>query len=278
YARSRAAAVRLDAVVGPGDAMGVNSATAPAEQPAPARAAHLRTVCLTAGWTPDAPRVRNLELDLAPGSRLAVVGASGSGKSTLLATLAGLLSPLSGSVQLDGTDIASLPPHAVRERVTMFAEDAHVFATSLRENLRVVRGDLDDDTALHALAAVGLDDWVAQLPRGLDTLLGPDGTTVSGGERRRLLLARAVIRGRGVLLLDEPTEHLDTARGDALLCSLLTPGDESLVPTGTTVVVVTHRTEAIPTTTPVLRIEPGARTALDCPRTARGRTETQEDR
>lgn len=278
YARSRAAAVRLDAVVGPGDAMGVNSATAPAEQPAPARAAHLRTVCLTAGWTPDAPRVRNLELDLAPGSRLAVVGASGSGKSTLLATLAGLLSPLSGSVQLDGTDIASLPPHAVRERVTMFAEDAHVFATSLRENLRVVRGDLDDDTALHALAAVGLDDWAAQLPRGLDTLLGPDGTTVSGGERRRLLLARAVIRGRGVLLLDEPTEHLDTARGDALLCSLLTPGDESLVPTGTTVVVVTHRTEAIPTTTPVLRIEPGARAALDCPRTARPGTTPQENR
>ncbi|PZP16658.1 MAG: thiol reductant ABC exporter subunit CydC [Brachybacterium faecium] len=281
YARSRAAAVRLDAVVGPGDAMGADSPESvapPADQRVPAATAHLRTVCLTAGWTPDAPRVRNLELDLPPGSRLAVVGASGSGKSTLLATLAGLLSPLSGSVQLDGTDIASLPPHEVRERVTMFAEDAHVFATSLRENLRVVRGDIEDDTALEALTAVGLEDWVAQLPRGLDTLLGPDGTTVSGGERRRLLLARAVLRGRGVLLLDEPTEHLDTARGDALLSALLTPGDESLLPADTTVVVVTHRTEAIPPAAAVLRIGPGARTALDCPRTARGRTETQEDR
>ncbi|MFQ6484685.1 thiol reductant ABC exporter subunit CydC [Brachybacterium epidermidis] len=281
YARSRAAAVRLDAVVGPGDARGADSpqsATPPTDQHVPGATAHLRTVCLTAGWTPDAPRVRNLELDLPPGSRLAVVGASGSGKSTLLATLAGLLSPLSGSVQLDGTDIASLPPHEVRERVTMFAEDAHVFATSLRENLRVVRGDLEDDTALEALTAVGLEDWVAQLPRGLDTLLGPDGTTVSGGERRRLLLARAVLRGRGVLLLDEPTEHLDTDRGDALLIALLTPGDESLLPADTTVVVVTHRTEAIPPAAAVLRIEPGARTALDCPRTARGRTETQEDR
>lgn len=306
YARSRAAAARLDAVVGPGDAMGSDARTKhnastesnaptdsaagsggardlPGDSGSPLRAratatAHLRTVCLTAGWTPDAPRVRNLELDLPPGSRLAVVGASGSGKSTLLATLAGLLSPLSGSVQVDGTDIASLPPHEVRERVTMFAEDAHVFATSLRENLKVVRGDLDDDAALKALAAVGLEDWVAQLPRGLDTLLGPDGTTVSGGERRRLLLARAVIRGRGVLLLDEPTEHLDTARGDALLRALLTPGDESLVPSDATVVVVTHRTEAIPPATAVLRIGPGARAVLDCPRAARGRTETQEDR
>ncbi|MFQ6264720.1 ABC transporter ATP-binding protein, partial [Escherichia coli] len=71
----------------------------------------------------------------------------------------------------------------------MFAEDAHVFATTVRENLRVVRADVDDAGASAALRAVGLDDWVATLPRGLDTMLGPDGTTVSGGERRRLLLA-----------------------------------------------------------------------------------------
>ena len=145
----------------------------------------------------------------------------------------------------------------------MFAEDGHVFATTLRENLRVVRGDLEDDAALAALAAVGLDDWVRTLPRGLDTVLGPDGTTVSGGERRRLLLARAVLRRGPVLLLDEPTEHLDTALGDALLAALLRRGDESLVPSSSTVVVVTHREEAIPSGTPVLRLLPDARTALE---------------
>ena len=242
HARSRAAAERLDALIGEGGE-GDGSAPVPAERPA---TASLTARDLTAGWSPDAPCVRGLDLDLAPGSRLAVVGPSGSGKSTLLATLAGLLAPLGGEVS---TDAASL-----REAVTMFAEDGHVFATTLRENLRVVRGDLTDEEALAALAAVGLDDWLATLPHGLDTMLGPDGTTVSGGERRRLLLARAVVRRGPVLLLDEPTEHLETARGDALLAALLTPGDESLVPASSTVVVVTHRPEAVPADTPVLRI------------------------
>ena len=242
HARSRAAAERLDALIGEGGE-GDDSAPVPAERPATAT---LTARDLTAGWSAEAPCVRGLDLDLAPGSRLAVVGPSGSGKSTLLATLAGLLAPLGGEVS---SDAASL-----REAVTMFAEDGHVFATTLRENLRVVRGDLTDEEALAALAAVGLDDWLATLPHGLDTMLGPDGTTVSGGERRRLLLARAVVRRGPVLLLDEPTEHLDTARGDALLAALLTPGDESLVPASTTVVVVTHRPEAVPADTPVLRI------------------------
>ena len=242
HARSRAAAERLDALIGEGGEVD-GSAPVPAERPATAT---LTARDLTAGWSAEAPCVRGLDLDLAPGSRLAVVGPSGSGKSTLLATLAGLLAPLGGEVS---SDAASL-----REAVTMFAEDGHVFATTLRENLRVVRGDLTDEEALAALAAVGLDDWLASLPHGLDTMLGPDGTTVSGGERRRLLLARAVVRRGPVLLLDEPTEHLDTARGDALLAALLTPGDESLVPASSTVVVVTHRPEAIPADTPVLRI------------------------
>ena len=242
HARSRAAAERLDALIGEGGEVD-GSAPVPAERPATAT---LTARDLTAGWSAEAPCVRGLDLDLAPGSRLAVVGPSGSGKSTLLATLAGLLAPLGGEVS---SDAASL-----REAVTMFAEDGHVFATTLRENLRVVRMDLSDDEALAALSAVDLDDWLATLPHGLDTMLGPDGTTVSGGERRRLLLARAVVRRGPVLLLDEPTEHLDTARGDALLAALLTPGDESLVPASSTVVVVTHRPEAIPADTPVLRI------------------------
>ncbi|WP_422114824.1 thiol reductant ABC exporter subunit CydC [Brachybacterium sp. UNK5269] len=249
YARSQAAAQRIAQLVGPEPAA---SAPGPAAVPA---AASLRAVALSAGWTASAPRVRSLDLELPEGSRLAVIGGSGSGKSTLLATLAGLLDPLAGRVELGGVDLAALPASEIRSRVTMFAEDAHVFATTVRENLRVVRGDLADDELDAALRAVGLDDWVAGLPHGLDTVLGPDGTTVSGGERRRLLLARAVLRSGPVLLLDEPTEHLDTERGDALLRALLDPADDTLIPPTSTVVVVTHRVEAIPAGTPVLRIE-----------------------
>ncbi|MGY5764788.1 thiol reductant ABC exporter subunit CydC [Brachybacterium sp. DNPG3] len=277
-ARTRAAALRLDAAVGPGtplrgsgetaaDAIGPTHATDTTDTTGATGAAdeassasvvatpHLRARALDAGWSPEAVRVHGLDLDLPPGARLAVVGASGIGKSTLLATLAGLLSPLGGCVELDGADISGMPETEVRRRVTLFAEDAHVFATTIRENLKVVRGGLDDQEILRALRAVGLGDWLSTLPQGLDTMLGPDGTTVSGGERRRLLLARAVIRRGPVLLLDEPTEHLDLASGDDLLLSLLDPTDERLVPSSTTVVVVTHRTEAIPSGTRVLRID-----------------------
>src|SRR5699024_604277 len=207
HARSQAAADRLAALVGPAAAPRTGTV------PAPRTTAHLRAAGLTAGWTPQAPRVRGLGLDLPAGSRLAIVGASGSGKSTLLATLAGLLDALDGHVELDGHVLAALDPAELRAGVTMFAEDAHVFATTVRENLKVVRADLDDGQIRAALSAVGLSEWVDELPHGLDTMLGPDGTTVSGGERRRLLLARAVVRGGPVLLLDEPTEHLDTDRG-----------------------------------------------------------------
>src|SRR5690625_1915679 len=269
YARSQAAAARLGEIALPPTAPGPDDPApdAPADTARevtidPDRA-HLRAVGLTAGWHADAPRIRDLDLVLRPGSRLAVTGASGTGKSTLLSTLAGLLDPLAGRVELDGHDLASLPGRQVRQGVVMFAEDAHVFATTVRENLRVVRADVDDASASAALRAVGLDDWVATLPRGLDTMLGPDGTTVSGGERRRLLLARSVLRRGPVLLLDGPTEHLDTARGDALLEALLTPGDESLVPASTTVVVVTHRLEATAAQTAVLRIGDAGHTVLE---------------
>lgn len=260
-ARSRAAAARLREVAGPLDPHHpLPDPAGEARPPAAPERAHLRATDLDAGWTPEAVRVRDLTLDLPPGSRLAVLGGSGIGKSTLLATLAGLLDPVAGRVELNGQDLAALPAEQVRAAVTCFAEDAHVFATTLRENLRIVRGDLADAELLAALEAVGLGDWLAGLPQGLDTLLGPDGTDVSGGERRRLLLARAVLRRGPVLLLDEPTEHLDTARGDALLRALLTPGDTALVPAATTVVVVTHRPEALPSGTRVLRIAEGGRT------------------
>ncbi|WP_114855669.1 thiol reductant ABC exporter subunit CydC [Brachybacterium sp. YJGR34] len=261
-ARSRAAAERLADLVGTSDAPAPSAPTDAASAPAGGavphpRSAALRAVGLDAGWSPQSPRLEALDLDLPPGSRLAVVGPSGCGKSTLLATLAGLLDPLAGQVELDGHDLRALPPAQVRAAVTLFAEDAHLFATTVRENLRVVRGDLEDEEALAALAAVGLEGWLPTLPHGLDTMLGPDGTTVSGGERRRLLLARAVLRRGPVLLLDEPTEHLDTERGDALLHALLAPEDDSLVPATSTVVVVTHRPEAIPRGTAVLHLGPG---------------------
>lgn len=250
-ARSRAAAKRLSATVGPEPSE--SGATGPvASAPALTAVPRLRAEGLTAGWSPDAPVVRGLDLDLPAGSRLAVIGPSGCGKSTLLLTLAGLLRPVGGEVLLDDIPLSDIPDDEVRRNVVSYAEDAHVFATTVRENLRVVRGGVTDDEERSALDGAGLSSWIDALPGGLDHLLGPDGTTVSGGERRRLLLARALLRRAPVTLLDEPTEHLDPARGGALLRGLLSRGPDALLPPDSTVVVVTHQVDALPDSVAVL--------------------------
>ena len=204
----------------------------------PADAAEGRLVArdLACGWPGRAPVVAGLDLEVGPGRSVAVVGPSGVGKTTLLVTLAGLLPPVAGTVRADGRDPAALDREEAAQRVTFVAEDAHVFDTSVLENLRVARGDVTPQEAVDAMTAVGLQAWLDGLPHGLDTVLGADAARVSGGERRRLLLARALLSPARVLLLDEPTEHVD-AGADELLSSLL---DGSLAG-GRGVVVVTHR-------------------------------------
>ena len=194
-----------------------------------------------------------IDLDLPAGSRIAVVGPSGSGKSTLLLTLAGLLAPRDGTVECRGADRDLID---LRSATCYFAEEAHIFSTSVRENLRVARGDVSDDEIAAALTAVGLDAWVrSSLPDGIDTVVQGGADAISGGQRRRLLLARAVIEGAPVILLDEPTEHLDAADADALMAQLLDPAS-GLFSAEQTVVVVTHQPRAVPTGCRVVEVAP----------------------
>jgi ATP-binding cassette subfamily C protein CydC len=163
-------------------------------------------------------------LDLQAGDRMAVTGPSGAGKTTLLMTLAGLL-----------------PDETPSERA-YFAEDAHLFATTVRDNLLVARGDADDAELREALRRVGLGRWLDALPDGLSTVLTGGAAAVSAGQRRRLLLARALISTAPVVLLDEPTEHLDAGDSDDILTGLLTP--DGLFSADRTVVVATHHLPA----------------------------------
>jgi ATP-binding cassette, subfamily C, bacterial CydC len=180
-----------------------------------------------------------VNVDLPPGARLAVTGPSGSGKTTLLMTLAGLVAPLRGDVTLDGVPPNVFSEHELRCAVGFFAEDAHIFATTVRDNLLVARGDCPDHRLGVALRRVGLDAWVAGLPDGLDTVLSGGAQGLSAGQRRRLLLARALISPARIVLLDEPTEHLDAADAEAILRSLLNSHD-GLMAAERTVVVATH--------------------------------------
>ena len=188
---------------------------------------------------PGATRSTQVTLDLPPGGRLAITGASGSGKTTLLMTLAGLLPPLHGQVMLDGTELSRLDDSELHSTVSFFAEDAHIFATTVRDNLLVARGDCPDHELAAALAAVGLSGWLAGLPEGLSTVLTGGAQAVSAGQRRRLLLARAVISPARIVLLDEPTEHLDATDAELVLLDLLAP-DSGLMSADRTVLVTTH--------------------------------------
>jgi ATP-binding cassette subfamily C protein CydC len=208
----------------------------------------------TAGWPDGAGRpravVEQVSLALRPGSVVALAGSSGVGKTTLLMTAAGLIPPLSGSVtgspsvwsavrQEVGIPSYRSPDELPTSRSDglFVAEDGHVFDTSVLENLRVARGDVTAAEARAALAAVGLGDWLAALPQGLDTLVGTDAAAVSGGERRRLLVARALLAPARVLLVDEPAEHLDGETADALVRALADHARE----TGRAVLLATHR-------------------------------------
>ena len=178
-------------------------------------------------------------VDLPPGARLAVTGPSGSGKTTLLMTLAGLLAPLRGNVTLGGTPLRLFSEDEIRCAIGFFAEDAHIFATTVRDNLLVARGDCSDDQLGDALRWVGLGSWLGGLPNGLDTVLSGGAQALSAGQRRRLLLARALISPARIVLLDEPTEHLDAADAEPILRSLLN-ADGGLITAERTVVVATH--------------------------------------
>ena len=176
-----------------------------------------------------------VNLHVSAGEWVAVTGPSGSGKSTLLGVLLGFLPPRSGSYLINGAPAASLPPAA--RRMAWCPQEAHLFDSTLRGNLLLARDRSlapGEDEMVQALQAVGLGPLFATLPEGLDTPIGSGGHFLSGGQRQRLAVARALLASADVVLLDEPTAHLDAAAGEQLMADLKAGLQ------GKAVVVVTH--------------------------------------
>ncbi|WP_122818865.1 thiol reductant ABC exporter subunit CydD [Nocardioides pantholopis] len=226
-ARTRAASERLTALERTEPAVRTTVA-----RPLPA-ASDLDVAGVSASWSADPaapPALQDLSLRVDAGDRVGVVGPSGSGKSTLAALLLRFLDPVSGTVRLGGTASVELDPDDVRRVVGLVDDDPHVFATTLVENVRLARPDASDADVEDALRRARLGAWLDALPAGLDTWLGDGHAQVSGGERARIAIARSMLADHPVLVLDEPTAHLDHATATELATELLTgPRRRSLV-------------------------------------------------
>jgi thiol reductant ABC exporter CydC subunit len=183
--------------------------------------------------------LRGAELRIGPHEHVALTGPSGVGKSTIAELLVRFADPGRGSVSIDGIDMRELAQSDVRGEVVLCAQDCHVFNTTIRENLLIGRREADQADLAAALAAVELQEWVASLPNGLDTIVGQAGELASGGQRRRLALARALLSGARFVILDEPTAHLDPELAQRVMAGVLRAR------AGRAVLVITHDSAAL---------------------------------
>jgi ATP-binding cassette subfamily B protein len=184
---------------------------------------------------PDTPALDGFDLAVRPGETVAFVGPSGAGKSTTFQLLLRFYDPQSGRIRIDGVDIATADPQAVRRRIGLVPQDTVLFAASARENIRYGRPGASDAEVEAAARAAAADEFIRRLPEGFDTFLGERGTRLSGGQRQRIAIARAILRDPPILLLDEATSALD-AESERLVQEAL----EHLMQ-GRTTIVIAHR-------------------------------------
>ena len=208
--------------------------------PAPPRDAELALEGVRARYGPDEPVLLDgLDLRLAPGRHVALRGPSGAGKTTVVNLLLRFMDPERGRVTLAGADVRDFAQADVRRHIAVCGQDAHLFASSIRENVRLARPTATDAEIGLALRRAGLADWVATLPDGVHTMVGEEGAALSGGQRQRIALARALLADAPVLVLDEPAAHLDEATAAMVIDDAMDAAADRAV------LLITHRGEGV---------------------------------
>jgi ATP-binding cassette subfamily C protein CydC len=191
-------------------------------------------------YSPDErPALDSVSLELAPGRRIALLGPSGSGKTTVTNLLLRFVDPEHGRVTWAGHDLRDYRQEDVRRAIAVSGQDAHLFSASIRANLELARPEATDAELEAALRSARILDWVRTLPNGLDTLVGEQGRELSGGQHQRIVLARALLAEAQVLVLDEPTAHLDAPTAQSLIDDVFAAAGARCV------LLITHRPEGL---------------------------------
>ena len=209
-----------------------DGACAPAVLPAPGE---VRIDGVSFAYEAETPILRGATLHVAPGEHIAITGTSGAGKSTLSSLIQAHHRPSAGSICINGVDISQVPLQWVRSQIAVVEQTTYLFSDTLRANILIANPAASDEDILTALRIVGLDDLLARLPEGLDTRVGDKGLALSGGEAQRVALARAFIKDAPILLLDEPTAHVDLESERQILNAIDT------VARGRTTITISHR-------------------------------------
>lgn len=190
---------------------------------------------ITFGWLPDKTILHNVNFRIREGERAALIGPSGAGKSSLAALLLKVVAPQKGSITLGGHDIASIQTEALRSKVAWLSQSSHLFDDTVRSNLLLGRDGVSEDAIWAALEQAQIADFVRSLPDGLDSWIGENGSHISGGQGRRIALARVLLSDAPVLILDEPGSGLDMETERAFLATL------NQLDRSRTILLITHR-------------------------------------
>lgn len=209
-----------------------DGACAPAVLPAPGE---VSIDGVSFAYEADTPILRGATLRVAPGEHIAITGTSGAGKSTLSSLIQAHHRPSAGSICVHGVDISQVPLQWVRSQIAVVEQTTYLFSDTLRANILIANPAASDEEILTALRIVGLDDLLARLPEGLDTRVGDKGLALSGGEAQRVALARAFVKDAPILLLDEPTAHVDLESERQILNAIDT------IARGRTTITISHR-------------------------------------
>jgi ATP-binding cassette subfamily C protein CydD len=207
----------------------------------------------------DRPALDHIDLTIRPGEHIVLTGPSGAGKSSLLASLLGFVTPASGAITAGGTDLARFPGDGWLSQIAWMPQHPHVFATTVAGNIALGQPAARRPEIVAAARLAGADDFIQRLPRGYDTVLTEGARSLSAGQRQKIALARAFLRRVPLLLLDEPTAHLDPASADQVMTALETKLADC------TVVLVTHRPPPAGAGRRILVLDQGRLTGLDHP-------------